>query len=292
MRTEQQVTDQLLTFARNNDLIRAVAMNGSRVNPNAPQDLFCDYDVVYYVTDPSHFLEDQGWILYFGNLIILQQNDFVEHGAEGHIFLMLFSDGVRIDLSFAALSNLAYLQKDTLTAVLLDKDGCIAPLPPASDSGYQTLRPSPEEFADAINEVFWCATNVAKGIWRDELPYVKFMYDAVIREQLLKILAWYAALQHDWAINTGKFGRWLEKYLPPEIWDAFMKTYAGAGYQETWEALFEACRLTRTVGQALARGLGYAYSLEDDQRTVEYLRRVRDLPKSAVSYDGVSAQMI
>jgi aminoglycoside 6-adenylyltransferase len=287
MRTERQVIDQLLIFARNNDLIRAVVMNGSRVNPNASQDLFCDYDVVYYGPDPRHFLEDQGWIQYFGDLVILQQNDFVDHEAEGYIFLMLFKDGVRIDLSFATLSNPAYLQEDTLTAVLLDKDGRIAPLPLASDAGYHTPRPAQKEFAEAINEVFWCATNVAKGIWRDELPYVKFMYDAIIREELLKVLAWYAASQHDWGINTGKFGRWLKQYLPPEIWDAYMKTYAGAGYQETWEALFETCRLTRRIGQELAQRLGYVYPLEDDQRTVEYLYTVRALPKEAVSYDGL-----
>jgi aminoglycoside 6-adenylyltransferase len=288
MRTEQQVTNQLLTFARSHDLIRAVAMNGSRVNPNAPKDLFCDYDVVYYVTDPHHFLEDQAWIPYFGDLIILQQNDFIDHDAEGHIFLMLFTDGVRIDLSFDSLANLAYLQEDTLTVILLDKDGRIASLPPASDAGYHNPRPSQKEFAESVNEVFWCATNVAKGLWRDELPYVKFMYDAIIREQLLKILAWHAAAQHDWAINTGKFGRWLEKYLPLEIWDAYMKTYAGVDYQESWDALLEACHLTRTVGQELAQGLGYTYPLEDDRRTVEYLRTVRALPKEAVSYDGLS----
>jgi aminoglycoside 6-adenylyltransferase len=288
MRTDQQVINQLLAFAHNNDLIRAVAMNGSRVNPNAPQDLFCDYDVVYYVTDPRHFLEDQAWIRYFGDLIILQQNDFVDHGAEGYIFLMLFTDGVRIDLSFDSLSNLAYLQEDTLTVVLLDKDGRIASLPPASDAGYHTPRPSQKEFADAINEVFWCSTNVAKGIWRDELPYVKFMYEAIIREQLLKILAWYAAAHHDWAINTGKFGRWLKQYLPPEIWEAYMKTCAGVDYQESWDALLEACHLTRRVGQELSQDLGYAYPLEDDRRTVKYLRTVRALPKEALSYDGLS----
>ncbi len=203
---------------------------------------------------------------------------------------MLFTDGVRVDLSFAALSSLAYLQEDTLTAVLLDKDERIASLPPASDAGYHPPRPSQKEFAEAVNEVFWCSTNVAKGIWRDELPYVKFMYDAIIREALLRILAWYAASRQDWAINTGKFGRWLKQYLPTEIWDAYLKTYAGADYQATWEALFETCRLTRRIGQELAQGLGYAYPLEDDQRTVKYLRRVRDLPKGAVSYDGVSAR--
>jgi aminoglycoside 6-adenylyltransferase len=287
MRTEQQVIDQLLTFAGSNDLIRAVAMNGSRVNPDAPQDLFCDYDVVYYTTKPHHFLEDQAWIRYFGDLIILQQNDFADHGAKGFIFLMLFTDGVRIDLSFAALSSLAYLQEDTLTAILLDKDGHIAPLPPASDAGYHTRRPSQKEFTDAINEIFWCSTNVAKGIWRDDLPYAKFMYDAIIREQLLKILAWYAAAQHDWGINTGKFGRWLKQYIPSEIWGAYVKTYTGVDYQETWDALMEACRLTRRVGQELAQGLGYAYPLEDDQRTVAYLRTVRFLPREAVSYGGL-----
>jgi aminoglycoside 6-adenylyltransferase len=286
MRTAQQVIDQLLAFALNNDLIRAVVINGSRVNPNAPQDLFCDYDVVYYATDPHHFLEDQGWIPYFGDLIILQQNDFVDHDAEGYIFLMLFSDGVRIDLSFAALSNLAYLQGDSLTTVLLDKDRRISQLPPASDSGYYTSRPSQKEFADAIYEVFWCSTNVAKGLWRDELPYVKFMYDAIIREELLKTLAWYAAWQHDWAINTGKFGKWLKQYLPPEIWEAYVKTYANTDYQEIWEALLEACRLMRRIGKDLAHDLGYVYPLEDDQRTVEYLRTVRALPKEAVSFDG------
>lgn len=286
MRTEQQVIEQLLSFARNNELIRAVVMNGSRVNPNAPKDLFCDYDVVYYVSNPRHFLENQGWIRYFGDLIILQQNNFVDHDTEGYIFLMLFSDGVRIDLSFDALSNLAYIQEDTLAAVLLDKDQRIGHLPPASDTGYHTPRPSQDEFADSVNEIFWCATNVAKGIWRDEMPYVKFMYDAIIREELLKILAWYAAARHDWAINTGKFGRWLKKYLPAEIWDAYTETYAGADYQENWEALFKACRLTRRIGQELAQALGYAYPLEDDQRTVEYLRKVHALPKEAVSYGG------
>ena len=65
-----------------------------------------------------------------------------------------------------------------------------------------------------------------------------------------------------------------------------MKTYAGADYQETWEALFETCRLTRRVGQELAQGFGYAYPLEDDQRTVEYLHAVRALPNEAVSFDG------
>jgi aminoglycoside 6-adenylyltransferase len=285
MRTEQQMLEQVLSFARGNEMVRAVVMNGSRVNPNTPKDIFCDYDVVYYVTNPGSFLEEQGWIDYFGSLIILQQNDDDTHGAEGFIFLMLFSDGVRIDLFFAALSELDYVAEDTLAVVLLDKDRRIAPLPPPSDSGYYTIKPSSREFAEAINEIFWCSNNIAKGIWRDELPYAKAMYDVVVRDPILKLLAWYAAMQHGWKLNTGKFGRRLKYYLPPDIWEAYLKTYAGVGYPETWEALFVALALVRQVGQELAQNLGYAYPLDDDRRMNEYLRRVRELPKDAISYD-------
>ena len=260
-------------------------MNGSRVNPNAPKDLFCDYDVVYYVTNPRHFLEDQSWISNFGELTILQQNDDLAHGVEGFIFLMLFSDGVRIDLGITPLSELAYVAEDTLAVVLLDKDQRIAPLPPPSDAGYYAPKPSRREFDEAVNEVFWCSNNIAKGIWRDELPYAKAMYDMVVRDPILKMLAWYAAMQHDWKLNTGKFGRWLKFYLPSEIWQAYEKTYAGVGYEETWQALFEALALVRKVGMELAENLGYAYPLEDDRRMIEYLQRVRGLPKDAKSYE-------
>ena len=192
----------------------AVVMNGSRANPNAPKDLFCDYDVVYYVPEPRRFLEDQSWIPYFGDLVILQQNDFYEHDAEGYIFLMLFTDGVRIDLAFDPLSFLAYLGDDTLTVVLLDKDGRIGSLPPASDLGYHTPRPSRKEFASSINEIFWCSNNIAKGIWRDELPYVKYMLDVVVRPCILEVLAWYAADRQWLEDRLGEVWQMAEK-IPP-----------------------------------------------------------------------------
>jgi aminoglycoside 6-adenylyltransferase len=40
MRSAQIIRDLILTFTKHDDNIRAVVMNGSRVNPNAPQDPF------------------------------------------------------------------------------------------------------------------------------------------------------------------------------------------------------------------------------------------------------------
>jgi aminoglycoside 6-adenylyltransferase len=286
MRSEQAVLSQLLAFANQHAAVRAVVMNGSRVNPNAPVDFFQDYDVVCFVPDPRHFLQDQAWIQTFGDLVILQQNDFEAYGKYGYIFLMLFSDGVRIDLSFQALENLAYIGEDSLTRVLLDKDGRAPALPPSADTGYYTPRPSRKQFDEAVNEIFWCSNNIAKGIWRGELVYVKYMFDTIVRLPITQLLEWYAASQHGWAVTTGAYGKWLQRYLPAEIWEQIPATYAGADFEQNWDALFAALRLVRQIGQAAAVDLGYTYPLEDDRRVVAYLEHVRALPVYAKSFDG------
>ena len=38
--------------------VRAVYLNGSRTNPNAPKDRFQDYDVVYVVNDTKPYYEN------------------------------------------------------------------------------------------------------------------------------------------------------------------------------------------------------------------------------------------
>ena len=75
MRSEAEMLDLILNTARHDERVRAVIMNGSRVNPNAPKDFFQDYDVVYLVTEKEFFLADPSWINVFGERMILQLPD-------------------------------------------------------------------------------------------------------------------------------------------------------------------------------------------------------------------------
>jgi aminoglycoside 6-adenylyltransferase len=195
--------------------------------------------------------------------------------------LMLFTDGIRIDLSFRDATSINNYIDDSLTKVLLDKDNLIKELDSPNDSSYFTRKPDQSEFDGVMNNIWWCSTNVAKGLWREELPYAKYMFDVVVRDCMVKMLAWYVGINHDWCINTGKVGRWLEDYLPAEIWEEFASTYAGADYAEIWDALIRAGSLTRKVGIELAEKLGYEYPLEEDRNVMEYLNKVRSLPKDA-----------
>ncbi|HEY5586596.1 MAG TPA: aminoglycoside 6-adenylyltransferase [Ruminiclostridium sp.] len=281
MRNEKEVLDQLLSFARNNEMIRAVILNGSRVNPNVQKDIFCDFDVVFAVTDPKHFLNNQSWIEEFGETIIVQQNKCSENSVDWFIFLMIFTDGIRIDLQFFPIEHVQMQYEDSLKVLLLDKDNAINEFELPNESFYFTKKPSKEEFEKTINNFWWCSTNVAKGIWRDELCYAKTMYEVVVRECIINLLSWYIGMNHNWCINTGKWGKWFKGNLPVELWNSFVKTYSGTDYNEIWESLLEACRLVRKIGVEVADTLGYEYPLEDDNRVYGFLQRVCSLPKDA-----------
>ena len=276
MRQEDEVIGQLLAFAERDSRVRVALLNGSRVNPNVAKDELRDYDVIFGVTDIASFARDQSWIgAEFGELMIMQHNQAEEEGEAWEIFLMLFADGVRIDLSFHCADTVALIE-DSLTKVLLDKDRRMGELPPPSDRSYVTEKPGKREVEEAFNEIWWCSTNVAKGLRRGELPYAKYMLDVVVRDALVKVLSWHVGMNNGWTVNVGKAGRWLRQYLPKKLWESYARTYADGDPERIWDALFETGRLTRAAGSAVADNLGYAYPLEEDRKVTAYMRQLRD----------------
>lgn len=281
MRKESDVIEQLLQFAHTDEKIRAVILNGSRVNPNVTKDIFCDYDLIFVVTDPRYYVDHQDWIGTFGELIMMQQNNIRTEGENEYIFLMLFMDGVRIDLSFRRVETVNNQIDDSLSKVLLDKDGVMSKFAPPSEATYITVKPSADKFNRNINNLLWSSTNVAKGLWRDELPYAKFMLDIVVRQNFMNLLSWYVGAEHNWSVNLGSASKWLKHYLPVQLWNSFERTYSGLESSDIWESLFETIHLAREVGQPLADKLHYKYPNRDHNNVVTYLERVRVAPKDA-----------
>ncbi|MBR3842430.1 MAG: aminoglycoside 6-adenylyltransferase, partial [Christensenellaceae bacterium] len=58
MRSESEMMSLIMGFAERDERVRAVYMNGSRTNPNAPKDIFQDYDIVYVVRNFEEFKND------------------------------------------------------------------------------------------------------------------------------------------------------------------------------------------------------------------------------------------
>jgi aminoglycoside 6-adenylyltransferase len=285
MRSEQEMLELIINTAQNDERIRAVIMNGSRANPNAPRDVFQDFDVVYVVTDMAPFREDPDWIKRFGELMILQMPEAMQGSPPREdgvfTFLMQFTDGNRIDLGLLPIAKLDQRKEDSLSVLLLDKDGLFQPFAPPSERDYLPRPPTAKAFFDCCNEFWWVCPYVAKGLWREEITYAKYMFDMAVREQLLEMLSWYVGVKTQFSRNPGKFGKYLSQYLEPELWDMLLKTYADASYDHTWEALFTMCALFRLVATQVAEHFGFDYPHGDDKRVSAHLKHVQSLPKNA-----------
>lgn len=285
MRSETQVLKQILEFARKDDNVRAVVMNGSRVNPNIQQDIFCDYDIIFFVLDLEKYIGNKNWIPAFGDLVILQFNRHDEQPEKQFVYLMQFADGVRIDLSFADMDMIQPSLDDSLTVVLLDKDDCIPPLPPADESSYITKKPDQAEYDLMVNEFWWVSTYVAKSLWRGEPVTAKYLFEVIMRDCVNRMVAWNIAMEHDWQVNAGKMGKKFGKLLPADLWQELLSTYPGIEEEDIWQALFRAGVLMRKVSIPVAENLGYDYHFDEDDRVTAYLQHVLNLPKDAQSFD-------
>lgn len=288
MRSETEMFDMILTKARSDERIRAVLLNGSRTNPNAPRDLFQDYDIVYLVTDMDSFTRNHRWIDSFGERTILQLPDAMGDppptGDGSFGYLIQFADGNRIDLTLLPLSMADTVGNDSLTVLLLDKDSRFPPLPPPTDTSYLPQPPTAQQFDDCCNEFWWVSTYVAKGLWRKELTYAKHHLDVYVRDQLMKMATWYVGMRTGYTASPGKDGKYLERFLEPELWRMLLATYADADYQHTWDALERMGQLFRTIALPIAAQYGFSYPHDDDTRVTAHLQRVRQLPDDATSF--------
>ena len=285
MRNEKEMNKLILDIARNDDRIRAVIMNGSRANPNASPDIFQDYDIVYVVTEVDCFKNDSEWIDQFGEMMIMQRPDDMQDpppdDKDSYAFLMQFADGNRIDLTLFPAAKLDEMWRDSLSILLLDKDGMIEPFPPPSEKDYLPKPPTEKEYADCCNEFWWVSTYIAKGLWREEIIYAKSMQDQYVRPMMMKMLDWYIGIKTEFSCNPGKLGKHFRQYLEPELWEMVQSSYADANYARTWDALQEMCRLFQITSRFVAEHSSFEYPIDDDLKVSAHLEHVRSLPRNA-----------
>lgn len=289
MRSEADMLKLIIDTARNDDRIRAVLMQGSRVNPNAPKDIFQDYDIVYVVHETKPFYENPEWIHVFGKVLYMQRPDEVDcqNGrsvdfTKRYGWLMQLADGNRLDLHVVPVAEVD-TASDSLTSVLLDKDSTFPDIAEPSDKTYWVKPPMQATFTACCNEFWWSMNSVAKGLWREEIPYAHEVLYGVSHPELVKILSWQAGHPYNFEISIGKSGKYLHRYLPKETWERFLQTYAAGTVPALWEATFIMCNLFHNTARGLAQQLNLIYDELESEAAMQFVRGVHGTPLSAIA---------
>ncbi|MGB8454119.1 MAG: aminoglycoside 6-adenylyltransferase [Anaerocolumna sp.] len=278
MRSEKEMFELILNIAEKDSRVRAVYMNGSRTNPNAPKDVYQDYDIVYVVEDFETFTADNNWIDVFGDRLILQMPEAMRNpGGEGHFnWMMLFIDGNRLDLTLIPIQKLELIGNDSLSIALMDKDGILPPFPKASDDDYIIKPPSELFYQSCCNNFWWCLQNVAKGIARDELPYAMLMFHNIVREELHDMMEWYIGTITDFTVSAGKMGKYFKRFLPREVYEQYLLTYSDSDYNNMWNAIFIECDIFSIFAIQVADYCSYYYNKQDEENMRIYLNNVKN----------------
>ncbi len=286
MRSDKEMLELIINIADRDERVRAVYMNGSGTNVNAPEDILRDYDIVYIVTETKSFYEDENWIKNFGEVLYMQcpeRNDSLigmdYNLDESFGWLVIFEDYNRLDIHVETLSHFrdSGFINDSLTKVLLDKDGLLTDVPVPSDRDYWVKKPTNEEFRVCCNEFWWCLNNVAKGLWRYEIPYAQDMLNMYVRQELVKMLSWKVGIMTDFSVSVGKSGKYLNRWLSYEEWERFLETYSSGIAGEMWRAVNVMCDLFDDVASEVAGELGYDYDWKESDNARHYLQFVRGL---------------
>lgn len=269
----------ILDFAQHDERVRLVTMEGSRLNPHAPADQFRDYDVSFIVTDREPYKKNDDWLDYFGRRIIMQKPQsmtlFPPEPGNWDTYLMLFEDGNRIDLTLRLLAELEqyFSAADSLTRVLLDKDGLCPQRGEPTDRDYHVKQPSAEYINDCANEFWWLSTYVAKGLCRNE-PLYALHHLELMRRQLLTMASWNVGARTAYTLSVGKFCKYLQRYLSPGRWKQILQTYDACDVESAWEALWNCCALFQELSGEVSALVG-CQSPAYGEQVQAYLERLK-----------------
>ncbi len=286
MRTEQEMFNLILDIAKNDERIRAVIMNGSRTNPNAIKDIFQDYDIIYVVKETKSFRDQKNWIDRFGERLYMQypeESSYYPNDVENcYGWLIQFTDGNRLDLHVSTLSYvLKEIKEDRLCRILLDKDKCLPKIPKETDEDYWIKKPTERQFFDTCNEYWWCLNNVAKGLWREEIPYVMDMINYYVRPQLIRLLEWKVGFKTNFTVSSGKSGKYMYRWLGNEVWNTFLKTYPSGNIKDIWRSVFIMCDLFNDIANEVSCNMSIIYNEAEANNSLKFLKDVYLLPKDA-----------
>jgi aminoglycoside 6-adenylyltransferase len=291
MNTGQQEGDvihQLKQWAERRDSVRALLLTSTRANPNAVVDVFSDYDVILVVRDIHPLYEDKSWLQDFGDVLVTYWDPIYlapNYGIEQVGSVIQYADGLHIDFTLWPVEMLGrIIESRTLPAdldvgyiVLLDKDNITIELKQPTHTVYVPKRPTEEIYRKVIEDFFSDVPYVAKCLCRDELMPAKWCLDFDMKHVFLRqMLEWRMELDHDWSEPAGNLGKGLKKKLPPAIWSKLENTYTGADISENWDALFNTMHLFREVAIDVAKGLGFVYSYDLDQRVTNFLGKMKN----------------
>lgn len=277
MRENTNTMNLILNIAKSDPRIRVAFQTGSRVNPMEKRDEVQDYDIIFGVSSVEDFSVDQSFlegldtIFVYSPEISKKEINKLKHEIN---YKVILDNGPKIDFKFLPIESVTDLiNSNTLLSLIMDKDNLIKSLSMSSDASYRTLRPTKNEFEDAVHEFFLNIIEVLPYLYRGQMTGASLAYRPV-QDSLLRILSWYLGYSKDYKINFGNRYKNIYSYLDEDQKSIYKASMSFTDIESLWKSVFAALSYYRKLGLGLAERLNFDYPKEMDVKLVQYVRNV------------------
>ena len=279
MRQENEVMDNVLSVAMQDDAVRAVV----RTNL-AKREYIHSYEFYFIVRELEKF-EGDVFEQAFGERILLYRADknYPEMFPDTKAHLMVFKDGVTIVVN--AIEIKAFLARyngesayenvwigDTFK-VILDKDNVLPEVERLEET--QTLfkgKPSEEEFLGTCSEFFWVLKTFSEYSMRKELPAAMFYLNNPVRDMLNRMIRWHVFLKQGKPVDMGILDGNMENLLGSDLFAIYRRTYPAADAGQMQDAFEAVVELWHKLALSVAGECGCVYPEEAEKNVLRFIQ--------------------
>jgi len=231
--TYKQLEEAIRIWAEDQEIVRALAVIGSRARADHAADAWSDLDFIFFVTDLQEIAQDSSWLNTFGQVVlkVLQRT-----GAGDPEWLVLYGGGLKVDFVLAVAKR--SFPEDLFgprfgivsrrgARILVDKENARPEQFSVEFAGQG--KPEPAEFETAL-QLFWMtAHRAAAMIGRGDLWRARQIMDVALRRQLTQLLAWHAQARGGAGLDTWYDGRFMNDWVDPRALAALPQLFTPSG---------------------------------------------------------------
>jgi aminoglycoside 6-adenylyltransferase len=221
----EELLERFCKWAETRSDIRAAIVLGSGARVDQPADEWSDLDILFWTTDPEHYLSTSDWVSNFGKPLFTFI-DTVLTGGDEKMRVVLYDGMLDVDFVPVTCEDMQRTSEwinQTLKAnadqralflirnvygrgvrVLIDKDGLTGTFCSVAVSVEKPRQPRPtqDEFLEAVKDFLYHAVYVAKHLRRGELYWSVTRLDCRLQRSLLRMIEWHALAEHGWKLDV------------------------------------------------------------------------------------------
>ena len=293
-RAYELLEKNFLTWAQEQENVRAAVIIGSRARTDHPADEWADLDIILVVNDMQPYVDDATWVAQMGEVLLT----FVERTGDGRSWerRVLYAGGYDVDFALIPAEWLSHLDGPPPDAaqsfgrgyrVILDKDGQMPRLRLDSIQRQPPQPPPAPEFLNVVHDFWYHTLWSAKHLRRGEIWWGKGCVDIYLKQLLQRMLEWQAQAARP-GTDTWLRGRFFEEWADPQALEALREAFGRYDVEDIWRALFRTMEIFERVSRQAAQVWGIAYPDEgaaEAQELVQTLFDERELGVGFTEYE-------